>query len=366
MNTSSNRTPTSQRHTKVLWIREPYLHQILTGRKTVEVRVGYPNILGLKPGDWLKLNDEHTASLQDIRVYADFDELLAHEDSAAIAPDLSPDELPGALRQIYSPDKEALGAVALEIRAVRRYDAVLFDMGYTLVYFEPLQEVAVQEALREVGVERSLEQIMEAVEVVWGNYYLDAETATFPATAEYDRDTQAGLSRGLLARLGIAVDGNVLQRYTVAIESRFRQPGAMRPYPEARAVLETLQRSGYRLGIVSNWSWNLGQRVNQVDLDRYFEVIWASAYAGCNKPHPGIFHQALARMEPSPASDRVLYVGDSYRHDVLGARAAGIAPVLLDREGTATDPDCPVITDLWGVLELLGEASGSERVSRAG
>ena len=92
-------------------------------------------------------------------------------------------------------------------------------------------------------------------------------------------------------------------------------------------------------------------QVAQVGLDGYFEVVWASAYAGCNKPHPGIFHQALAQMNVPP--ERALYVGDSYWHDVVGARNAGLDVVLVDREGTAEAEDYPVIGDLSGVLELV-------------
>lgn len=51
---------------KVLWIKEPYLEQILTGAKTVEVRVGYPNILRLRAGDQLKLNDHHIVTIRRI------------------------------------------------------------------------------------------------------------------------------------------------------------------------------------------------------------------------------------------------------------------------------------------------------------
>ena len=47
--------------------------------------------------------------------YADFSGLLASEDPATIAPDLTRDALLVALRLIYPPDKEALGVVALEI-----------------------------------------------------------------------------------------------------------------------------------------------------------------------------------------------------------------------------------------------------------
>jgi ASC-1-like (ASCH) protein len=58
---------------KTLWVREPYLNEILAGRKTVEVRVGYENIRRLQPGDQLKLNDRYLATLRRIGRYADFE-----------------------------------------------------------------------------------------------------------------------------------------------------------------------------------------------------------------------------------------------------------------------------------------------------
>jgi ASC-1-like (ASCH) protein len=100
---------------KVLWIREPYLQQILAGRKTVEVRVGYANLLRLEPGDILRLNDQHPVRIRRIGRYASFEELLRQEDPRAIAPDIPPEELLPAIRAIYPPEKEALGVVALEV-----------------------------------------------------------------------------------------------------------------------------------------------------------------------------------------------------------------------------------------------------------
>ncbi|MGD2205569.1 MAG: HAD-IA family hydrolase, partial [Anaerolineae bacterium] len=306
--------------TKTLWVREPYLSQILSQRKTVEVRVGYDNIRRLQAGDQLKLNDAHLATIRRITHYADFEDLLAHEDPTTIAPDLPPGELLGALRAIYPPEKEALGAVALELALDRRYDAVFFDMGYTLVFFEPIQEVIVQEALRTIGVERSPAEIDTAIRTVWGEYFSDAATAAFPATKAFNQQVEVELNQKLFAHLSVAADEAALQGYAQALESWFSRPGVIRPYPEVEEVLSTLKEQGYRLGIVSNWSWNLRDRVVQVGLDGFFEVVWASAYAGCNKPHPDIFHQALAQMQPPAVSpDRALYIGDSYRHDVVGA-----------------------------------------------
>jgi putative hydrolase of the HAD superfamily len=121
-------------------------------------------------------------------------------------------------------------------------------------------------------------------------------------------------------------------------------------------VLDTLRERGYRLGIISNWSWNLAERVAQVGLEDYFEVIWASAYAGYNKPNPSIFHQALGKLPPPTVeASRVLYVGDSYRHDVGGARNAGIDVALIDRDGTSGAEDCTVIRSLGELLNILDE-----------
>ena len=103
--------------TKTLWIRDEYLALILEGRKTVEVRVAYTNIARLQPGDRLLLNDRYPFVIRRVARYVDLNELLRQENPAGIAPDLSPDALLSALRELYPPAKEALGVVALEIEA---------------------------------------------------------------------------------------------------------------------------------------------------------------------------------------------------------------------------------------------------------
>ncbi len=234
-------------------------------------------------------------------------------------------------------------------RRARRYDAVLFDMGYTLVHFEPVQEEIVRGALRAAGVERTPAEINAAVAVVWPAYYRDAATATFPATEEHDRQTEIELSRALLLQL--QVDPALVHAYRAALDAAFDRPGALRPYPEVPEVLRRLRADGYRLGIVSNWSWNLRRRVAQAGLDGHFELVWASAYAGCNKPHPAIFEQAQGQMGVDAA--RALYVGDSYDHDVRGARNAGVDVVLIERSTQRRERDCAVIGDLRELWTLL-------------
>ena len=105
----------SEPRQKVLWIKPEYLQEILEGRKTIEVRVGYSNIRRLQAGDILLLNQEHPYRIRRICIYPDFEHLLAQEPADRIAPGLSAQELLSALRALYPPEKEALGAVAIEL-----------------------------------------------------------------------------------------------------------------------------------------------------------------------------------------------------------------------------------------------------------
>jgi putative hydrolase of the HAD superfamily len=67
-------------------------------------------------------------------------------------------------------------------------------------------------------------------------------------------------------------------------------------------------------------------------------VVVDSAVVGVAKPDPAIFGIALDALGV-PASQDVLYVGDSFRYDVTGARAAGLRPVHLDPHGLCPAPD---------------------------
>jgi putative hydrolase of the HAD superfamily len=61
----------------------------------------------------------------------------------------------------------------------------------------------------------------------------------------------------------------------------------------------------------------------------------SSAVAGARKPDPAIFAPALELAGCGP--DQALHVGDTPEEDVAGARAAGIRPLLIDREGADGD-----------------------------
>ncbi|HLQ28058.1 MAG TPA: HAD family hydrolase, partial [Ktedonobacteraceae bacterium] len=71
------------------------------------------------------------------------------------------------------------------------------------------------------------------------------------------------------------------------------------------------------------------------------------------KPSPALYELALQRA--NSIADYTIHIGDSYIHDVLGARAAGITPILLDRHGSLEERhvDCLLVHSLRDLPELL-------------
>lgn len=112
-------TQQSQPGEHSLNIRKPYFDLIASGAKTIEVRVGYPKIRKIAAGDTLRFTcgDEALSTrVTDVKEYESFKAMLDAEDAAAIGgPDMTHDQLVAAIRDIYPPEKEALGVFALHL-----------------------------------------------------------------------------------------------------------------------------------------------------------------------------------------------------------------------------------------------------------
>ena len=105
-------------------IRKEYLKLIIEGVKTVEVRVGYPRMRSIQPGQELTFvsGDQRVpTTVKRVTEYPSFEEMLGREDARSIGGDLgeSRENLLAVIRNIYPPEKERLGVIAIEIELVR-------------------------------------------------------------------------------------------------------------------------------------------------------------------------------------------------------------------------------------------------------
>lgn len=124
-------------------------------------------------------------------------------------------------------------------------------------------------------------------------------------------------------------------------------------YDDAHETLHTLAARGYKLGLISNSHRCLVSFQTHFGLGDLVSVAVSSSEHGYLKPHPGIFREALARMQV-PA-ERAAMVGDSLSHDVRGALGVGMRAILLDRRPAAgsASPDVTTIGSLRDLLTLL-------------
>jgi ASC-1-like (ASCH) protein len=100
----------------LLRIRPQYLPWVLDGRKTIEVRVAYQRLATMGAGDTVIFNGQHPYQVTKVNRYPSFEALLDGEDQKRIAPELpSREELLEVLREIYPPEKESLGVLAIHL-----------------------------------------------------------------------------------------------------------------------------------------------------------------------------------------------------------------------------------------------------------
>ena len=96
----------------------------------------------------------------------------------------------------------------------------------------------------------------------------------------------------------------------------------------AAEALVRIREMGYRLGIVSNADGRVEALLQRLGLAELVEFVIDSHAVGVSKPDPRIFRMGADRLGLRP--EECLYVGDLYAIDVLGSRAAGLQPLLLD------------------------------------
>jgi HAD superfamily hydrolase (TIGR01509 family) len=114
--------------------------------------------------------------------------------------------------------------------------------------------------------------------------------------------------------------------------------------PETPGCLASLKERGYFLGVISNSVGTIEDQLQHVGLRDYFQAVFDSAKVGVEKPHPEIFQLALARAKV--AADEAVFVGDTNATDVGGAQLAGLHGVLIDRIDAYPQAECPHITSL--------------------
>ncbi len=232
--------------------------------------------------------------------------------------------------------------------------AVLLDVGDTMVRANPSWRDVYASVFGGHGIEATASEFEAAFRAAWQEW---EHEGPFEATEEASFQRLMVLDRLVFDRLGYP---DLPESFFRDVDRAFRQRSAFYVFPDVIPALDALLAAGLRLAVVSNWGWAAPELLQTLELARHFEVLSISARVGYQKPHPAIFEHALELLGLGP--DQAVHVGDDPTADILGARRAGIEPILIDRHGRVHPPigagaaveDTAIIPDLGGLLDLLG------------
>lgn len=205
---------------------------------------------------------------------------------------------------------------------ISRVEAVLFDVGG--VFFIP-SHVVLRPLLADLSVDAPDDDTFRRAHYT-GIRHLEEELE--------DDAFWSGYNARYVESLGIIEDDR--PRVAEAIHGVWLSGMRLWTWVQEDAVSALARISKVRrVGIVSNADGTVER-----DLQRFgvcqvgdgtgtrVEVIVDSTVVGVSKPDPAIFRHALEPMNLQP--DQCLYVGDSYRYDVIGATRAGLQAVHYD------------------------------------
>jgi 2-haloalkanoic acid dehalogenase type II len=176
-----------------------------------------------------------------------------------------------------------------------------------------------------------------------------------PRSFYFHRDLFRDAVVGMLEELGLEARADELDAYRRAQWQRHKRDFCLR-----EGVVETLKelrQRGLHVGMVSNIDDDQLEHLLEVaGIADLFDSVLSSEQAQSCKPDPLIYQIALKRAGCAP--HEALFVGDTLRQDIAGARQAGLRSVLIwhreDRE-PPTDGPSPdhIIRSVPEVLKLL-------------
>ena len=225
-------------------------------------------------------------------------------------------------------------------------EAVLFDAGGTLVRIDYEYIAGVAAGL---GFGVSEEALLRGDAMA--RRAIDSRAGRLRGREETDAGRIPGYFEALLRAAGLE-DAGVFAVLPLLEANHLESVLWRVPAPGAELTLRGLEERGVRRAIVSNSDGRVRGLLERLGLVEHVEFVIDSHEEGVEKPDPEIFLRALNRL--GLPAERTAYIGDIYSIDAVGARAAGLHPVLVDPTGAYAGVDCHTVADLRELLAGLG------------
>lgn len=148
---------------------------------------------------------------------------------------------------------------------------------------------------------------------------------------EYDEPLHEKQAQLLANKMGISREkaaDRMEQHLYHRWEHSFR---CIRPFRHVRETLLAFKREGLPLAALSDFP--IKNKLKFLKLDDLFDFSLSSEDTGYLKPHPIPFQQMVRRFGIAP--EEILYVGNSYKYDIIGGTNVGLQTAWLSFSGGA-------------------------------
>ncbi len=229
---------------------------------------------------------------------------------------------------------------------------ILFDYGNTLVRVRD-GAIVLKEVLADLGHEIDAGDALKGMEAF--RQHWDERYAGLPRGERWTEKIRLDCDRAILQAIGLGRDLDGLAREVAQRWDLCERRGL---YEDVKPTLEILDKMGLKLGVLSQNPMT-GHQLNEDLKTRliatFFSIVLTSEDAGYDKPDPRFFEIGCKMIKLK--NTELWYVGNRYHEDVVGARNAGITPVLVERGRRHRTRDCLAVTGLLSLPPLLKESS---------
>jgi putative hydrolase of the HAD superfamily len=233
------------------------------------------------------------------------------------------------------------------------FKAVFFDLYNTLVQFWPPVDEIQQAACRELGL--GVEKVDLRRGYVMADEYFNRANVEKPLVLHTSTEQSqffAAYEQIILREAGLDVTVELASQVW-GMASLVHKDLVL--FDDVIPALAGLKRRGMTIGVISNLRTDMDDLTGMRQLGSYLDFCVTSKEVGAEKPASPIFLEALERAGVDPVE--ALHVGDQYLSDIEGAKAVGITPVLLDREGWHQNVEnCYKVRSLLDLEQILGAA----------
>lgn len=203
----------------------------------------------------------------------------------------------------------------------------LIDAGGTLVF---PNQTYLKKIVRTLGMYLTDDQLYR--EYYQSIYEFDQHV--LGNTIHHNNPWPEGYVYALLRRMGVT-EPEACRMEVIVSKQCLRRSLWTFTFPWIIRTLKKLKQDGYRMSVLSNSDGRTEEIFCDLGLSHYFEFIFDSHRLKVEKPDPKIFMKVMEQLELSPKE--MLFIGDIYTVDVLGANQANIGSIHLDPLGLYTN-----------------------------